>query len=112
MQPQEEERTLISSITSTNFQKLIFDSKYFIGDSQSSDPCWRRLDDTLCELVDRLRKSGYKHTLEVEFQAEIVELDEDECLEDEFLSKFRERGRVNVIDSTTGGCWVSQGYGE
>ena len=67
------------------------------------DSRWMLLDDVLCELIDRLGKSGYKHTLEVELQAKFVELDKCAVIRyEEFLSKFREKGRVSVMDLMTG----------
>lgn len=64
------------------------------------------LDGVLCELVERLVKSGYKDTLEVEIQAEFVELHENACVyHKEFLLKFRERGRVSVLELRSGERW-------
>ena len=104
-EPLEGERGLISSITSTNFRKLVFKVR-LIGGSHLDDPCWTPLDSVLCGLVDRLQKSGSKNTLEVELQADCVELKADACLErEEFLSKFREKGRVSVVELTTGRRW-------
>jgi hypothetical protein len=104
--PREEERSLISSITSTNFRKLILNAKYFIRDSHLDNPSWMRFDNMLCELIDRLQKSGYRHTLEVELQAEYVELKEGESLEYQgVLPKFREKGRVSVVEIMTGSSW-------
>jgi hypothetical protein len=104
--PREEERSLISSITSTNFRKLILNTKYFIRDSHLNNPSWIPFDDMLCELIDRLQISGYRHILEVEFRPDHVELKEGESLEDQgILPKFREKGRVSVIEVMTGSSW-------
>ena len=51
----------------------------------------------ICGLVDRLCLLGYKHTLEVEFRAQLVNLDE-EVDHDKFLPKFKEKGRVRVVE--------------
>jgi hypothetical protein len=65
-----------------------------------------RFDDMLCELIDRLQKSGYTHILEVEFRAGYVEPEDGESLGDQgILPKFREKGRVSVIEVTTGSSW-------
>jgi hypothetical protein len=106
IKPRKEERSLISSITSTNFRKLILNAKYFIRGSHLDNPSWMRFDNMLCELIDQLQKSGYRHILEVEFRAECVELKEGESLENQgVLPKFREKGRVSVIDFVTGSSW-------
>ena len=59
------------------------------------------LDAELNGLVDRLRASGYKRTLELEFRhshyfAETV----SDAGPDGFLPKFREKGRVTVLETT------------
>ena len=65
-----------------------------------------RFEEALCGLFDRLRKLGYKHTLDVELQANIVRLHKDACLEHaEFLSEFREKGRVSILEVETGERW-------
>lgn len=89
---------MISSITSTNLRKLLFASpmsgiawNFFLR-----HPCWIPFDDMICELVDRLEKSGYKHTLEVEFQAQFLHMYE-ETDHRRFLPKFKKKGRVTII---------------
>ena len=98
--PRAQERALISSITSTNFRRLIFITKYLLWEPHLSHRCWITFDDMICELVGRLQKSGYQHTLEVEFQAEFVELHEDA---DRFLPKFKKKGRVRITKVSNGG---------
>ena len=65
------------------------------------NPCWKAFDDTICGLVDRLRVPGYKHTLEVEFLAYYVELDEemDHVM---FPPKFKEKGRIGTVEDLSG----------
>ena len=55
----------------------------------------------LSGLVDRLRTSGYQHTLDLALRhdtsfAETV----SNAGPDGFLPKFREKGRVTVVDTT------------
>ena len=104
LQPQERERALISSITSTNLRKLTFTSwiSHIEWDFLLHNPYWTPFDDVICELVDRLQKSGYKHTLEVVFRAEFFNLNE-EVDHDKFLPKFKRRGRVRIVEISSGG---------
>ena len=62
---------------------------------------WISFDDMICGLVDRLRMSGYKHTLEVVFRAQLVDLDE-EVDHDKFLPRFKEKGRVKIVEISSG----------
>jgi len=97
MIPQEEEMTLIESITSTNLRKLIFAPYCPVAmlEDLMDDPCWIPFDDTMCRLVDRLRVSGYTNTLEVEFRLLFSAPAEAACHK-RFLPKFKEKGRVTV----------------
>ena len=99
MNPSERELALISSITSTNFRKVTFspDVRGFLLDER----CWIPFDDTICGLVDRLRASGNKHTLEAELQIRIEEFDE-EGYQVWFLPKFKEKGRVRIVAVLSG----------
>ncbi|KAF9647254.1 hypothetical protein BDM02DRAFT_3117393 [Thelephora ganbajun] len=99
--PHEEERAFISSITSTNLRKLVFSRPQ---PNFMEDPCWTPFDDTICGLVDRLQASGYKYTLELELQADSVELGEEAHHKD-FLPKFKEKGLVRIIDFASGRVW-------
>lgn len=103
-QPREEEWSLISSITSTNFQKLIFAVPHLAWDSYFNNPCWIPFDDTICGLVDRLRRSGYNHTMEVELRGDIVKMGEV-ARSHEFLPRFKEKGRVKVVEVSSGRLW-------
>jgi len=63
------------------------------------------MDEQLCELVDRLRGTGYYHTLEVELRLGKLGRrgsdrgdDPGECDFTEFLPRFREKGVVTILD--------------
>jgi len=57
------------------------------------------IDDRLCQLVERLRRSGYQHRLEVEYQT--YESPQDDVKPDfsRFLLKFREQGLVKIVET-------------
>ena len=61
---------------------------------------WGLVDRQLCELVNRLRATGYGHTLEAELRLMAVEGDDESGKYDftKFLPKFRERGDVAIVD--------------
>ena len=62
---------------------------------------WALIDIHICELVDRLRATGYRHVLEVELR--LTETgDPGEYDFTEFLPKFREKGVVIVVDAVHG----------
>ena len=90
---------LLESITSTNMRKITL--MPHVGEDGWHPSHWSSLDMVLSNLVDRLRASGYKHTLELEFRLgpksaglyPIIGLNTT-------LPRFRERGRVTVLDST------------
>ena len=93
------EPDLIASITSMNIQKIVFVLSG--SDGEWSYPRWSSLDLALPNLVDRLRTSGYKHVLELEFQfesefAEIVPKDDLDAI----FPCFREKGRVTILEKT------------
>ena len=90
--------SLITSITSTNLQKILFSTQGLAETSAASETArlCKVIDDYLCQLVDRLWGSGYECTLEVEFQA--WRPPGGSSLE-QILPKFRERGRVRVTQS-------------
>ena len=60
------------------------------------------IDGQLCELVARLGRAGYHHTLEVELR--LPEIGEDMGKYDfrKFLPEFREKGALTVIDTVRG----------
>ena len=96
--PKEEDRMFISSITSTNLQKIVFGTHHSgpHWDTLLDDPCWVPFDDVICGLVDRLRMSGFTRTLEIELLVTFVEFGEEEFYK-KFLPKFKEKGRVRII---------------
>ena len=95
-------RVLLSSITSTELRKIIFPMRYvhnrvdFAGQMED----WGLADKQLCELVDRLRATGHRHTLEVELRLTAVDDDPGDWDFTKFLSEFGEKGVVTIIDAT------------
>jgi hypothetical protein len=109
--PQEQERILISSIASTNLERIIL-KPFNIQSLQSflDDPCWIPFDNMLYGFVDRLRSSGLKYTLEVEFQLTFVEFS-GEVYHGDFLPMFKEKGLVRMANIFSGKVreWPSSG---
>ena len=103
----EQEQILISSITSefTNLRKLIFAplAVHLRWEFPLRDPCWKALDEVICGIADRLWAPGHKYILEVEFQADIVDLG-GEAHHETFLPMFKEKGRVRVVEVSSGRC--------
>ena len=60
------------------------------------------IDEQLCGLVDRLRATGYHHTLEVELRLPEVGSDPEEYDFASFFLRFREKGIVTVVDGFSG----------
>ena len=92
---------LLSSITSTELRKVIFLVPYlynWVGFTQHMGQ-WAFVDEQLCRLVDRLRTTGYHHTLEVELR---LEGDPSEYDFTKVLPGFREKGVLTVIDAVYG----------
>ena len=98
----QDEVSLFSSITSTNLQRIVLPTRY--GFERMGDPVfapyYRSIDDCLCQLVGRLRRSGYKRRLEVVFR--IKDVPDDEQVFEEFLPRFREQGRVKIMQELGG----------
>ena len=90
-----EEITLISTIASTNIRRILFAT---CTPREPGHHFWSSLDTELSNLVDRLRASGYKHVLELEFQleSEFAEIDPKDALGAIFPC-FREKGRVTIL---------------
>lgn len=90
--------SLIASITSTNLREIVFPTRY--GSQKQGDPAfvgyYGTIDDSLCRLVERLRRSGYKHRLDMVFHTWEVPDYEGKYYK-EFLPKFREHGRVKFV---------------
>lgn len=99
--PGENERNLISSITSITFQTLVLVAHPAIQNSDLRKPCWIDFDDMICGLVDRLQSSGYKNTLEVELRGDKVSTG-GEVSHGEFLPKFKKKGRVRIVRNVSG----------
>lgn len=70
---------------------------------------WSHLDDMVCELADRLRLLGGRHVLGVEFRLGFEGF-ETVVDEPELLPRFREKGRVRMLEareSRVDMSWVS-----
>ena len=93
----EEELAFISSITSTNFRKLVF-SEGIYKSQLLGNSCWIPLDDAVCGLADKLRASGSTNTFEIEIQIMDGIVEEDKTL----LPKFSEKGQVKFTRWTGG----------
>ena len=89
-----DELSLLSSITSTNLQKIVFPARYRFNriDHPAIARYYQTIDDCLCQLVGRLQRSGYKHKLEMVFY--VWEVPDDEEVFKELLPRFREQGLV------------------
>ena len=98
----EAEMSLLSSITSTDLEKIVLPLRYEYGTTDFSPygryP--RMLDDCLCQLVQRLRRLGYQHKLELEFH--IPDVPDDQEVFKVFLPQFRQLGRVKLISEEDG----------
>lgn len=102
--PSSAHEVLLSSITSTDFRKIVIRAVHVRGQRVllRRMELWASVDRQLCELVDRLRATGHCHTLEVELRFTHTEGDLSEICFTKFLSGFREKGVVTVIDATCG----------
>jgi len=91
---------LLNSITSTELLRVIFSVgrmenwRIFARKMEG----WHSIDKQLCRLVDRLRSTGYRHTLEVELRPVEIGGDFGECDFTKLLPEFRENGIVIVTD--------------
>lgn len=95
--------SLLTSITSTNLRKIVIPTRllhpWFGVDDPSSTSYYAIVDNSLCQLVERLQGFGYKHRLVVVFnlwQGDIYGHEEMDF--EELFPRFRERGRVKVVD--------------
>jgi hypothetical protein len=102
------ELSLVESITSTNIRKILL-VPYFRG-VEWNPTNWSPLDPVLSNLVDRLRASGYEHTLELEFQLkpEFAEAYLKVGLH-AYFPCFWEKGRVNLLDTSGRKFYCSDG---
>ena len=82
-----------------NIQKIVVSlSGWGVGWSYA---LWWSLDIALSNLVDRLRASGYEHTLGLEFRLAFVEIDPGDD-PDAIFPCFRKKGRVSILEKTSG----------
>ena len=102
--PNPSQKLLLSSIISTELRKITFSPSY-MSDSiifaQQMEE-WAVIDEGLCELVDRLRAAGYRHTLEAELRLTGIGDDPGRWDFTMFLPEFREKGIVTVVDTAHG----------
>jgi len=69
------------------------------------------MDNSLCQLVDRLQGSGYKYILEVVFQTRGLGEPGVEPDLEKLLPRFKEKGRVRIARMSTGrgvDCWIGR----
>jgi hypothetical protein len=103
-QPSSPHEILLSSITSTKLRKIVFSAEYMQDCRIFAQrmEAWAPIDKLLCELVDRLRETRYRHTLEVELRLTYMEDDPGEYDFIKFLPEFREKGIVTIKDAVHG----------
>ena len=93
----------LPSITSTELRKIIIltrelcDCRVLLQRME-----WVSVDKQLCNVVDRLRAMGHRHTLEVELRFVLIKADSSENDFSKALPGFRERGAVTIIDHVYG----------
>lgn len=94
----------LTSITSTELQKITFPAKHIANWMLFAQrvEAWDGIDAELCRLVDRLRATGYRHTLEVELRLTKIGEDPGECDCTRFLPRFREKGVVTIVGGDHG----------
>lgn len=100
--PDSTHEALLSSIISTDLRKITIPTRqmYNWRIFLSLMELWGSIDKQLCDLVDRLRATGYHHTLEVELCFTLCEGYPNEDDFTKFLPGFREKGTVTVICAT------------
>ena len=93
--PDTMEHELISSITSTNIEKITLTLSHGFYRFLPDHRYWRLLDNSLCQLVDRLGCGG-------QLIVEIQTYDFGGGMEyGEYLPKFHEKGQVRVVDEAS-----------
>ena len=103
VRPNSNHKVLLSSVTSTELRKVIFQYGDDWGTMARHMGRWTSIiEKQLRELADRLRAIGYRHTLEVELRLMGVGGDQGEYDFTEFLRGFREKGDVVITDATHG----------
>jgi len=102
--PNLSQKVFLSSIMSTELQKIVFSPSYmsdsFIFARRMKE--WFFIDEELCVLVDRLRTTGYRHTLEAELRLKKIKDDPGRWDFTKFLPEFRGKGIVTVVDAAHG----------
>ncbi|KAF9780738.1 hypothetical protein BJ322DRAFT_278963 [Thelephora terrestris] len=91
---------LLASITSTELRKVAF-SVSFVTDrytASSVKMSWASIDRHLCDLLDRIGRAGYRHTLAVEFRPYEDGGGRKQNLF-ELLPEFGKRGIVTVAET-------------
>jgi len=111
--PARDEGHLIASITSTNIRKLVFltSSIELVISNPNLVRYYEVIDDRLCQLVERLRRSGYQHRLEVEYQTCESPQDDVEPDFSRSLLKFREQGLVKIVETDGRVIYCSDEHG-
>ena len=84
---------LVASITSTELQRIAFSAA--VSGERLAESVVMKIDEALCQLVDRLRELGCEHTLEVEVRGADWEVGWDF---ERVLPKFKEKGLVRVTE--------------
>lgn len=95
---------LLSSITSTELRKIVFPTNSMYDGTVFARRMgeWRLIDKQLCWLVDQLRTTGHRYTLEVQLRLTKVGDDPGKYDFTRFLPEFREAGIVTIIDTVNG----------
>ena len=102
------DQDLLSSITSTNIEKIALDLGHSFYKFSPDHAYWRKLDHSLCHLADRL---GCEDRLEVTIQ--IINKDgELEYDYGKYLPIFHGKGRVRVVGVTGALLYCSSGTGQ
>ena len=68
------------------------------------------VDDQLCELVDRLRRMGHRHTLEAKLRFKFTGVDVSGIDFTAFLPRFRRKGIVTILDDACDQILCSSSY--
>jgi len=92
---------ILSSITSTELQKIILLAKRVHNSRSFAERiwAWTLIDKQLYDLVARLGRTGHRRTLEVEVRFTEIDGDPGKYEFTKFLPKFREKGVVTIVDA-------------
>ncbi|KAF9648097.1 hypothetical protein BDM02DRAFT_3115866 [Thelephora ganbajun] len=104
LSPAYDKLSLIASITSTNLRKISLPARYQLDCKDDSHRIgyYETIDGCLCQLVERLRGSGYKHRLDVELWIWGSKWNDEKVDFKKLLPKFREQGRVEIVERLSG----------